>query len=148
MDKYIFLNSTTELHEELTNILLLCTEQYGDDWYCYCRKEFAKCDLCNLIDFLIDIDDKNLMDGLSPKKFLQFNFNNRFKLEEFSLKILPFFDAIKKNHPNSLEFFERRYHWSSRDYFSGKFLSLSLKEVIENEINFVKYNPQYYNVEQ
>ena len=28
--------------------------------------------------------------GLSPKKFLQLNYNNRHKLEEFANKILPF----------------------------------------------------------
>lgn len=88
------------------------------------------------------------MDGLSPKKFLQYNYNNRSKLEEFSMKILPFFDAMKKNNPKSLEFFEREYQWTSRDYSSGEFSLLALKEVIESEIEFVERNPHEYNVNE
>ena len=47
------------------------------------------------------------------------------------MNILPFFDAMKKNHPKSLEFFEREYRWTSRDYSSGEFSLLTLKEVIK-----------------
>ena len=72
MDKFIKYNSTAELHKELTNILLLCTEDSSDFYYCYCEKfqdedKQKQCDLCRLIYFLYDIEDKNLMDGLSPK---------------------------------------------------------------------------------
>ena len=148
MDKCITYNSTSELHNELTNILLLCLEDSSNDWYCYCGEEFGDCDLCNLIDFLFDIEDKNMMEGLSPKKFLQFNYNNRSKLEEFSMKILPFFDAMKSNHPYSLEFFKRRYRWTSRDYSSGEFSLLTLEKVVESEIEFVKRNPHEYNVNE
>lgn len=149
MDKYITYNSTSELHKELTNILLLCIEDASTyDWYCYCGEEFGDCDLCNLIVFLYDPEDKCKMDGLSPKKFLQYNYNNRSKLEEFSIKVLPFFDAMKKHHPKSLEFFEREYQWTSRDYSSGEFSLLTLKEVIESEIEFVERNPHEYNVNE
>ena len=149
MDKYITYNSTSELHKGLTNILLLCIEDASTyDWYCYCGEEFGDCDLYNLIVFLYDPEDKCKMDGVSPKKFLQYNYNNRSKLEKFSMKILPFFDAMKKNHPKSLEFFEREYWWTSRDYSSGEFSLLTLKEVIESEIEFVERNPHEYNVNE
>ena len=52
MDKYITYNSASDLHKELTNILLLCIEDASTyDWYCYCGEEFGDCDLCNLIVF-------------------------------------------------------------------------------------------------
>ena len=77
MDKYITYNSTSELHKELTNILSLCIEDASTyDLYCYCGEEFGDCDLCILIVFLDDPEDKCKMDGLSPKKFLQYNYNN------------------------------------------------------------------------
>ena len=69
-------------------------------FYYYCEKVQVekhlekvepKCDLCRLIEFLHDIQDKNLINGLSPKKFLQFNYNNRLKLERFADEILRFF---------------------------------------------------------
>ena len=45
------------------------------------------------------------MDGLSPRRFLARNYNKRMKLEEFALKILPFFEKMKKDNDPSLDFF-------------------------------------------
>ena len=134
MDKYITYNSTSELHRELTNIVLLCMEDSNSYYYCYPGEEFGDCSLCKLIDFLFDIEKKNLMDGLSPRSFLARNYNNRFKLEEFSLKILPFFEKMKMDFEPALDFFKKKYHWSSRDQRTGSYHDLSLEEVIENEI--------------
>ena len=154
MDKFIKYTSTAEPHKELTNILLLCTEDSSDFFYCYCEKvEIEKhyekvgtrCDLCCLIEFLYDIEDKNFIDGLSPKKFLQFNYNNRFKLERFADEILPFFEGIKLNNSEALDFFERRYSRSMRNFSTGETYSLTLEEVIENDIELVKYNPHLFD---
>ena len=153
MDKFIKYSSTSELHTELTNILLLCTEE-SDFYYCYCKKVQKekhyekvepKCDLCRLNEFLYDIEDKNLMDGLSTKKFLQFNYNNRSKLERFADEILPFVEGIKLNEPEVLDFFERRYTWSMRNFSSGETYCLTLEEVIENDIELVKYDPHLFD---
>ena len=105
MDKYITYNSTSELHRELSNILLLCLEDSSSFYYCYCGEEFGDGGLCNLIFFFADVDEKNVMDGLSPRKFLARNYNKRVKLEEFSLKNLPFFEKMKKDNDPSLDFF-------------------------------------------
>ena len=105
MDKFITYNSTSELHRELTNIVLLCMEDNDSCYYCYSGEEFGDCGLCKLIDFLFDIENKNLMDGLSPRNFLAINHNNRSKLEEFSLKILPFFEKMKEDFEPALDFF-------------------------------------------
>ena len=134
MDKYINYNSTSELHRELSNIVLLCLEDINSFYYCYCGEEFGDCGLCELIVFFANIDDENLMDGLSPRKYLAKNYNKRTKLEVFSLKILPFFEKMEKNHDPSLDFFKKRYRWSSKDRLNGTTHSLTLEEVIENEI--------------
>ena len=52
MDKYITYNSTSELHRELTNIVLLCIEDSNSYYYCYSGEEFGDCALCKLIEFL------------------------------------------------------------------------------------------------
>ena len=105
MDKFIKYNSKSELHRELTSILLLATED-SNDFYCFCDKFYetrSKCDLCALCEFLFD--ENNLMDGLSPKKFLQLNYNNRLKLEEFANKILPFLREYNLTMREHLSFF-------------------------------------------
>ena len=134
MDKYITYNSTSELHRELTNIVLLCIEDSNSFYYCYCGEKFGDCGLCKLTEFLVDIDEENLMDGLSPRRFLAKNYNKRSKLDEFALKILPFFEKMKMDCDPSLDFFKKKYYWSSRDGITGTYHDLSLEEVIENEI--------------
>ena len=87
---FLKFESTSELHKELKNILLLATEN-SNFFYCYCVKAGRKCDLCDLCHFLSD--DDNLMEGLPPNKFLQLNYANREKLDNFADKIFPFFDG-------------------------------------------------------
>ena len=41
---------------------------------------------------------------------------------------------MEKNHDPSLDFFKKRYRWSSKDRLNGTTHSLTLEEVIENEI--------------
>ena len=134
MDKYINYNSTSELHRELTNILLLCIEDNNSLYYCYCGEEFGDCGLCQLTYFFADPYDENLMDGLTPRKFLAKNYNRRLKLEEFSLKVLPFFEKMQKDNDPSLDFFKKEYTWQCKDKLHGTTHSLTLEEVIENEI--------------
>ena len=145
MDKFINYNSKSELHRELTNILLLATED-SNYFYCFCDKfseTKSKCDLCFLSEFLSD--ENNLMDGLSPKKFLQLNYNNRLKLEEFANKILPFFKRIQLNNVRALDFFQKEYDWSLKDFSEGKTYVISLDEIINNDIDLVKSNPQLFD---
>ena len=146
MDKFIKYNSKSELHRELTNILLLTTED-SNEYYCFCdkfRETKSKCDLCPLCEFLFD--DNNLMDGLLPKKFLQLNYNNRLKLEEFADKILPFFKRIQLNDARALVFFNKEYQWSIKDYSNGEMYTLSLDEIIESDKELVNNNPDLFDV--
>ena len=145
MDKFINYNSKSDLHRVLTNILLLATED-SNDFYCFYDEFYetkSKCDLCSLCEFLFD--ENNLMDGLSPTKFLQFNYNNRLKLEEFANKILPFFKRIQLNDARVLEFFHKEYEWSLKDYSDGKTFAITLDEIIGSDIGLVKNNPQLFD---
>ena len=80
------------------------------------------------------------MDGLYPREFLKRNYNNRDKLEEFSFGILPFFQKMKMNQEKCLEFFKQRYEWSTRDKYNGTSHSMTLEEVIENDIEMIEQN--------
>ena len=144
---FIRYNSASDLHKELTNILLLATED-SNFFYCYCDKfseTRSKCDLCALCEFLSD--DDNLMDGLPPKKFLQLNYDNRVKLEEFASKISPFFKRIERNDRRALEFFDKEYVWTLKDYSSATYYSMTLTEIIENDKDLVKNNPQLFDID-
>ena len=141
MDRFIEYDTTAELHKELTNITLFCLVEISSYFYCYCGEEFGECDLCKLIEFLANINDENLMDGVSPRKFLQINYNNREKLEEFSLKILPFFQKMEMNNENCLDFFHKRYRRSMVNSFHKISYYLTLEEIIENEKEMVDANP-------
>ena len=148
MNKYFLkYDSTSALHKELTNILLLATEE-SNFFYCYCDKftdKKTKCDLCALCHFLFH--NNNLMDGLPPEKFLQLNYENRAKLDEFAIKISPFFERIERNHKESLEFFNKEYVWTLKDYSSATYHSLTLTEIIEDDKKFVKNNPQLFDAD-
>ena len=133
MDKYITYNTTTELHRELTNILLLSIEE-DSYFYCYCGEENGECGICSLAIFLVDVHNQNKIDGLSPRKFLAKNHNNKEKLELFASKIFCFFDKIDKENKTSLEFFQRNYSWSLKVYSTGETLTVDLQDSIDNEI--------------
>ena len=140
MDEFIKYDTTTELHRELTNVLLLCLDTDESYFYCYCGEEFGDCDLCGLIEFFANPFEENFIDGLYPREFLKRNYNNRDKLEEFSLKILPYFQKMKMNQEKCLEFFQQRYYWSTRDRNDGTTHSMTLEEVIENDIEMIEQN--------
>ena len=137
MEKYINYNSTSELHKELVNIFLLCTEDRISDYYCYCNEKINSCDLCELVKFCL----YEKMDGNSLKYFLKVNYNKRSKLEEFASKILPFFDKMKINDESCLVFLNKEYSWSMKDFSSGTTLYLSLEEVIDYE--FINLHEHY-----
>lgn len=133
MDKYITYNTTIELHRELTNILLLSIEE-DFYFYCYCGEKNGECGICSLAIFLVDQNHNNRIDGLSPRKFLAKNHNNKEKLKLFASKIVCFFDKMEKENKISLEFFKREYSWSLKVYSTGETLSVDLDDSINNEI--------------
>ena len=87
------------------------------------------------------------MDGLQPRKFLQLNYDNRVKLDEFFIKISPFFETMELNDKRSLDFFNKEYVWSLKDYSSATYHSMTLTEIIESDKKFVKNNPQLFDAD-
>ena len=107
MEKYITYNTTTELHRELTNIVLLSIEE-DSYFYCYCGEENGECGICSLAIFLVDPHHQNEIEGLSPRKFLAKNHNNREKLELFASKIRVFFWLNRARKQDILRVFSKR----------------------------------------
>lgn len=67
-------------------------------------------------------------------------------MEEFALKILPFFEKIEINNPKSLDFCKKRFVHTMRDFCDGICHRMSLEEVIKCGIEFVNDNPHKYKV--
>ena len=120
-------NDTKSLHKELTNILLLCTEE-SNYYYCYCDGDQI-CSLCQLCQFLLDAKIENQ----SCRKFLQLNYAKREKLEMVVSLISPFFNRIKSEKEAALDFFNKEYYWHSRDISSGDVKFVTLDEIIEGD---------------
>ena len=85
------------------------------------------------------------MDGLSPKKFLQLNYDNRDKRNDFVDKIFPFFERMERNDKSSLDFFNREFVWVLKDYSTATYHSMTLTEIIEGDKDLVKNNPELFD---
>ena len=130
------------LHKELTNVLLLCTEE-SNYYYCYCDSVKPRlCSLCELCQFLSD--ENNKVENLSCKKFLQLNYNKKEKLDLFVNLISPFFTRIKVEKETALDFFNKEYYWHSRDIKTGQVHFVTLDQIIENDKDLVNNNPQLF----
>ena len=140
---FLKFESTTELHKELTNILLIATDE-SNYFYCYCN-ERRKCNLYDLCSYLYG--NENLMEGLPPKKFLQLNYAKREKLENFVNRIFPFFVRMEYFDKRSLDFFNKEYVWSSKNYNDSTYSTLTLTEIIDNDKEFVKNNSKFFDKE-
>ena len=127
-------NDTRSLHKELTNILLLCTEE-SNYYYCYC--DIDNRITCSLCQFLPDAKIENL----SCRKFLQ------EKLDMVISLISPFLNRIKSEKEAALDFFNKEYYWHSRDISTGDVKFVSLDEIIESDQQLVKDNPQLFNLD-
>ena len=121
-------NTARSLHRELTNILLLCINE-SNYYYCYCDNEkHINCTLCQFCEYFPDVKIENL----SCEKFLQLNYNKKGKLDMVVDLILPFFDRLKSEKEDAIQFFYKEYYWHSRDIATGEIKHVSLDEIIEN----------------
>ena len=135
---------TAKLHRELTNILLIATEE-SNHYCCYCRQT-SKCALCQLCSFPYATKEQKI-DGLPPKKFLQKFYNVREKLEKFLNIISLFFEKMYSQDKRSVQFFNKEYSWSLRNYQEGTYLTMTLDEIIDSDKIFVRNNPKLFNSE-
>ena len=145
---FLKFDSTSGLHKELTNIVLIATEECNGN-YCFCNQTVfccffvRKCALCNLCNKLYREDD--FMDCLSARKFLQ-NYDNREKFEKFVDLIWPFFKKMYYLDKRLLDFFDKEYVWSMRNYREGTFSRMTLTEIIDSDKEFVKNNQQLFKI--
>ena len=87
------------------------------------------------------------MEGLPPKKFLQLNYAKWENLENFVDRIFPFFVRMEYFDKRSLDFFNKEYVLSSKNYNDGTYSTLTLTEIIDNGKEFVKNNPKFFDKE-
>ena len=132
---------TAKLHRELTNILLTATEE-SNYHYCYCRQTNI-CSLCQLFSFLYGTKDQKI-DDLPSKKFLQKFYNDRVRLQKFLNIISPFFEKMYSQDKRSVEFFDKEYSWSLRNYQEGTYSTMTLDEIIDSDKIFVRHNPKLF----
>lgn len=103
-----------------------------------------KCALCELCSFLFGTDKK--IDGLSPKKFLQKNYNRELLEKIFNL-IYPFFKKMNSEDKRSIEFFGKDYCWSLKNYQEGTYSTMTLDEIILDDKIFVCNNPHLFDLD-
>ena len=77
---------------------------------------------------------------METREFLLRNWQNEQKLGEFVDLIWPFFQKMTIPNKRSLQFFNDEYRWSMRNYQEGTTSSLTMKEIIESNIELVKLN--------
>ena len=77
---------------------------------------------------------------MEAREFLLRNRENEQKLREFVDLIWPFFQKMAILNKRSLQFFDDTYKWSMRNYQEGTTSSLTMEEIIENDIELVRLN--------
>ena len=124
-------DTARSLHRELTNILLLCINE-SNYYYCYCDNEkHLTCTLCQFCEYFPNVKIENL----SCEKFSQLYYNQKEKLDIVVDLIRPFFDRVKSEKKDAIQFFYKEYYWHSRDIATGKIKHVSLDEIIEKNGN-------------
>ena len=122
-------NTARSLHKELTNILLLCMND-SNYYYCYCDGN-KRCSLCEFCDYFPDVKIKNM----SCEKFLQVNHNKKDKLDMVVKLIKPFFNRVKTEKKDAVEFFYKEYYWYRRNICNGDIDYVTLDEIVESNKN-------------
>ena len=77
---------------------------------------------------------------MEAREFLLRNRKNIQKLREFVDLIWPFFQKMAVLSKTSLQFFNDEYRWSIRNYQEGTISSLTMKEIIESDIELIELN--------
>ena len=77
---------------------------------------------------------------MSAREFLQRNYDNEVKLRQFAELIWPFFKKMFFYKRDSLEFFNRDYRWSHRDYRNTTYSDMSMQQIIDNDRYLIELN--------
>ena len=130
---FVKFNNARELFKELYNVCLLFkeTDHY---YYCHCRKlrsQFVKCSLCKFGDIF---DDK------SYERFLITYRNEPEKLQKVVDIYWNFVQNIKKEDQSALDYFNKEYVWTFRDYRNHVDMRSTLDEIIEHNEELITSN--------
>ena len=135
---FLKFDDVKKLHFELTNIVYIGREK-DESWYCFCDEITCCCfkqKKCTLCLFCKEI----CKDNIEARAFLLRNRKNIQKLREFVDLIWPFFQKMAVLNKTSLQFFNDEYRWSIRNYQEGTISSLTMKEIIESDIELIELN--------
>ena len=82
---------------------------------------------------------------MSPREFLQRNYDNEVKLRQYADLIWLFFKKMLFYKPDSLEFVNQDYRWLHRDYQNVTHLEMTMQEIIDNDRYLIEFNgPDYF----
>ena len=132
-EDFIKFNNAKELFRELYNVCLLFkeTDHY---YYCYCRRLRSQVVKCSLCKFSVIFNDK------SHERFLITHRNKPEKLQEIVDIYWNFVKQIQKEDKSALEFFNKEYVWTFRDYRSHIDMRSTLDEIIEHNEELISSN--------
>ena len=124
-EEFIKFNNSRELFKELYNVCMLFKNT--DHWYyCNCRNlrsGHIKCALCKFDDIF---DDK------FQEKYMITYRHNTEKLQKVVDIYWSFVTKIQKEDPSALNFFDKEYVWTYRDYRNQIDMRSELDEIIDS----------------
>ena len=122
-EEFIKFSNTKELFKELYNVCLLFKN--SESWfYCSCRNLRSgtiKCQMCNFDD---SFDDK------SKEKYMITFRNDASKLQKLVDIYWSHILKIRQQDPSALDFFNKEYVWTYRDYRNHIDMRSTLDEII------------------
>lgn len=121
---FIKYENVKQLFKELYNVCKLFED--GNFYYCYCHNLRAKTIKCNLCKFSEFFDIK------SVERYLITYRNDEEKLLKVVDEYWVFIRKIKVEDSSALDFFNKEYVWTFRDYRQGIDIRSTLDEIIEN----------------
>lgn len=127
---FIKYNNVKQLFKELFNICKLFEADHF--YYCYChRSKTPECALCKFSKFF---------ENKSVEKYLISYRNDEEKLLKTVDEYWVFICNIKKEDATALDFFNKEYMWTFRDYRQGIDIRTTLNEIIEDNEGLIKRN--------
>ena len=127
---FIKYENVKQLFKELFNVCKIFNVCHF--YYCYChRNTAAKCDLCTFSKFF---------DNKSVERYLMTYRNDEEKLLNLVNEYWVFISKIKKSDATALDFFNKEYVWTFRDYRQGIDIRTSLDEIIEHNEDLIQRN--------
>ena len=124
-EEFIKFNNARELFKELYNVCMLFKNT--DHWYyCNCRNLRSGKVRCTLCRFDDSFDDK------SKEKYMINYRHNVEKLQSIVDIYWSFVQQLQKEDPSALNFFDKEYVWTFRDYKNGIDSRCELDQIIDS----------------